>query len=113
MVPAGNKAKRLSSVNHTTKTIHHHHHHQRTLVLRGGWGCRLNAYVHVQGEKGFKITKFECTYFIDDPYALCTYACMYKYMCIASSYEHVPNNYYRKDQHWLHFDNSQEFKKSS
>ena len=26
MVPAGNKAKRLSSVNHTTKTIHHHHH---------------------------------------------------------------------------------------
>ena len=27
MVPAGNKATRLSSVNHTTKTIHHHHHH--------------------------------------------------------------------------------------
>ena len=27
VVPAGNKAKRLSSVNHTTKTIHHHHHH--------------------------------------------------------------------------------------
>ena len=26
VVPAGNKAKRLSSVNHTTKTIHHHHH---------------------------------------------------------------------------------------
>ena len=26
MVPAENKAKRLSSVNHTTKTIHHHHH---------------------------------------------------------------------------------------
>ena len=25
MVPAGNKAKRLSSVNHTTKTIHFHH----------------------------------------------------------------------------------------
>ena len=24
MVPAGNKAKRLSSVNHTKKTIHHH-----------------------------------------------------------------------------------------
>ena len=23
MVPAGNKAKRFSSVNHTTKTIHH------------------------------------------------------------------------------------------
>ena len=26
MVPAGNKAKRLSSVYHTTKTIHHIHH---------------------------------------------------------------------------------------
>ena len=25
MVPAGSKARRLSSVNHTTKTIHHHH----------------------------------------------------------------------------------------
>ena len=24
--PDGNKAKRLSSVNHTRKTIHHHHH---------------------------------------------------------------------------------------
>ena len=35
MVPAGNKAKRYSSVNHTTKTIHHlhiiiiNHHHQK------------------------------------------------------------------------------------
>ena len=28
MIPAGNKAKRLSSVNHTTKTIHDHHHHR-------------------------------------------------------------------------------------
>ena len=27
MVPAGNRAKYLSSVNHTTKLIHHHHHH--------------------------------------------------------------------------------------
>ena len=27
MVPAGNKDKRLSSVNHTTKTIHHYHLH--------------------------------------------------------------------------------------
>ena len=31
MVPAGNKAKRLLSVNRTTKTIHHHHH--RSIVL--------------------------------------------------------------------------------
>ena len=30
MVPAGNRAKRLSSVNHTTKRIHHHHHHHAT-----------------------------------------------------------------------------------
>ena len=27
IVPAGNKAKRLSPVNHTKKTILHHHHH--------------------------------------------------------------------------------------
>ena len=27
MVPAGNKAKCLPTVNHTTKRIHHHHHH--------------------------------------------------------------------------------------
>ena len=31
MVPAGNKAKRLSSVSHTTVTNHHHHHHQEEL----------------------------------------------------------------------------------
>ena len=31
MVTAGNKAKRLSSVNHTTKTTHHHHHHHHHL----------------------------------------------------------------------------------
>ena len=29
VVPAVNKAKPLSSVNHTTKTIHHHHLHHR------------------------------------------------------------------------------------
>ena len=28
MIPDGNNAKRLSSVNHTTKTIYHHHQHQ-------------------------------------------------------------------------------------
>ena len=27
MVPARNKTKHFSSVNHTTKTVHHHHHH--------------------------------------------------------------------------------------
>ena len=33
MVPAGNKAKRLLSVNHTTKTIHHHHHYHHLSLL--------------------------------------------------------------------------------
>ena len=28
MIPAGNKAKRLSSVNHTTKTIYRHQHYK-------------------------------------------------------------------------------------
>ena len=32
MVPAGNKAKRLSSVNHTIKTIHHHQQHFSSLL---------------------------------------------------------------------------------
>ena len=33
MVPAGTKAKHLSSVNHTTKTIHLHlHHHQKQIT---------------------------------------------------------------------------------
>ena len=29
MVPAENKAKHLSSVNHSAKIIHHHHHQQQ------------------------------------------------------------------------------------
>ena len=33
MVPAGNKTKRLSSVNHTTRTIHHHHHQTSMMKL--------------------------------------------------------------------------------
>ena len=33
MVPAGNKAKRLSSVNHTTKTIHHHHKNYSSVLV--------------------------------------------------------------------------------
>ena len=32
MVPDGNKAKRLSSVNHITKTTYHHHHHHHHCV---------------------------------------------------------------------------------
>ena len=33
MVPAGNKAKQLWSINHTTKTIHHHHHQQQQHII--------------------------------------------------------------------------------
>ena len=33
MVPAGNKTKRLSSVNHTIITIHHHHHQKLKKIL--------------------------------------------------------------------------------
>ena len=33
MVPAGNKAKDLLLVNHTTKIIHHHHHHHHLLCM--------------------------------------------------------------------------------
>ena len=34
MVPAGNKARRLSSVNHTTKTIHQHHQYEPWIRFR-------------------------------------------------------------------------------
>ena len=42
MVPAGNKAKCLSSVHHTTKTIyhhhpHHHHHHHQYRIWNTKW----------------------------------------------------------------------------
>ena len=37
MVPAGNKAKCLSLVNHTTKTIHHHHQ----------WFCEISWSFHI------------------------------------------------------------------
>ena len=32
MVPVGNKAKGLSSVENTTKTIHHHHHLHHKMI---------------------------------------------------------------------------------
>ena len=32
MVPAGNKAKRLSSVNHITKTVHHYLYQKRFFI---------------------------------------------------------------------------------
>ena len=49
MVPAGNKAKRFSSVNHTKKTIHHHHYHHHRWVKQEpyyvGQVVRLNWWV--------------------------------------------------------------------
>ena len=44
MVPAGNKANRLSSVNHTTKTIHHHHHHQKNSLVIVSWEDKYLAF---------------------------------------------------------------------
>ena len=46
MVLAGNKAKRLSLVNHTTKTIHHHHHHHQPMLLQIYRCCILKFALH-------------------------------------------------------------------
>ena len=50
MVPAGSKAKRLSSVSHTTKTIHDHclHHHH---ILR------TKDYMHPDCDSDYEILK--------------------------------------------------------
>ena len=40
MFPAGNEAKRISSVNHTIKTIHHHHRHRHRLLSKWCICCR-------------------------------------------------------------------------
>ena len=45
MVPAGNKAKRLSSVNHTTKTIHHHHQLYSSAKPLRSVPCSVNRFV--------------------------------------------------------------------
>ena len=52
MVPTGNKAKRLSSFNHTTKTINHqhhhnHHHHHHHYRVNCSWGDILIKVKHV------------------------------------------------------------------
>ena len=49
MVPAGNKAKRLLSVNHTTKTIHHHHHHHQKFVDQNTSLERIRTLFREQG----------------------------------------------------------------
>ena len=43
VVPAGNKAKRLSSVNHTTKIFHHYHHLIISIIIMFNrqWGKSL------------------------------------------------------------------------
>ena len=42
MVPAGNKVERLSSVNHSTKTIHHHLHVSIGVIKLVDFYCKLN-----------------------------------------------------------------------
>ena len=56
MVPAGNKAKRLSSVNHATKTIHHHHPQQIIFIekLEKYEGATM-VFVSESSRKLFKI----------------------------------------------------------
>ena len=51
MVPAVNKAKCLSSVNHTTKTIYHYHHYHRCekYLHRGHWEAGFNFPVFTWG----------------------------------------------------------------
>ena len=39
MVPARNKAKCISLLNHTTKTINHHHYHLRPVNTLAAEGC--------------------------------------------------------------------------
>ena len=56
MVPAGNKAKCLSSVNHTTKTIHHHHHQYQQI--------RETAYLVKFTEEVLKKTSFLVHWFL-------------------------------------------------
>ena len=46
MFSAGNKAQHLSSVNHTTKTIHlHQHHHTSPWTLTIGHALQISNYV--------------------------------------------------------------------
>ena len=44
MVPVRNEAKRLSSVNDTTRTIHHHHHHHQKMVCKFSFCMGENAF---------------------------------------------------------------------
>ena len=43
--PRWNKAKCLSSVNHTTKTIHHHHHHHHQTYILLSFGHPITEQV--------------------------------------------------------------------
>ena len=51
MIPTENKTKRLSSVNHTTKTIHHHHHQKATRILHTLG--RVTAHINLSKRKIF------------------------------------------------------------
>ena len=67
MVPAGNKAKPLSLVNHTTKTIHRHHHIIIIIVIIKKTECcyimePLVVYIYMCRQIDQKIFKFELVY---------------------------------------------------
>ena len=47
MVLTGNKAKPLSLVNHTTKTIHHHHCREGEVDFHGKGGARFEVVLEV------------------------------------------------------------------
>ena len=64
MVPAGNKAKRLLSVNHTTKTIHHHHH-SVSLTL---WST-----IHLLSQMTYFILKTYMTWFLIYLFLSCSF----------------------------------------
>ena len=59
MVSAGNKAKHLSSVNHTTKTIHYHHHCRWNWNGNAGTNT-LNSVLHRKCRK----TSFICCFIV-------------------------------------------------
>ena len=62
MIPAGNKAKHLSLVNHTTKAIHHYHHHHGMTTRQQKQSCSGSFKTH--SELTIVETKTSCLNFM-------------------------------------------------
>ena len=69
VVPAGNKVERLSSVNHSSKTIHHHLHVYIGVIKLVDFYCKLNlmgntefAYFLLQINSSFLVILFAVWY---------------------------------------------------